>query len=225
MWPLETEPASQWLGWFTLRVFILEKCSETSASQATSQGLADIEGLGLYFPTRRTAGSLSYFSFPWETSTDSFSAIGTTSCWLQVSYRDVSPFLLKAEPRGSLLTETHSLRQGILEESKLGLGRGQSGKGRWVKFGYFQICNKASNYWVNMLSPILKRDPGWKYTLRSRVVGTWIEWKCGGWWSHSGRASQVEGEELNLKAGMAEEQRSPQFRREKKISRGWCHGI
>ena len=157
-----------------LRVFILEKCSETFASQMTSQGLENIEGLGLYFPTQRTVGCLSYFSFPWETSTDSFSATGTSSCWLQVSYRGVSPFLLKAEPRRSLLTETHSLRQGILKESKLGLGRGQSGKGRWVKFGYFQICNKASNRWVNILGLIQKRGPGWKDTLRSRVVGTWM---------------------------------------------------
>lgn len=51
-----------------LRVFILEKCSETFASQMTSQGLENIEGLGLYFRTRRTVGFLSYFSFLWETS-------------------------------------------------------------------------------------------------------------------------------------------------------------
>lgn len=174
MWPLETEPASQRLGWFTLRVFILEKRSETFAFQMTSQGLENIEGLGLYFPTWRTAGCLSYFSFPWETSTESFSATRTSSCWLQVSYRDVSPFLLKAELKRSLLTETPSLRQGILEESKLGLGRGQSGKGRWVEFGYFQICNKASKHWGNILTPIQKRGLGWKYTVRSRVVGTWM---------------------------------------------------
>lgn len=157
MWPLETEPASQRLGWFTLRVFILEKRSETFAFQMTSQGLENIEGLGLYFSTWRTVDCLSYFSFPWETSTNSFSATGTSSCWLQISYRDVSPFLLKAELRRTLLTETPSLRQGILEESKLGLGRGQSGKGRWVKFGYFQICNKASTVEL-IYSPRFKRE-------------------------------------------------------------------
>lgn len=144
-------------GWFTLRVFILEKHSETFAFQMTSQGLENIEGLGLYFSTWRTVDCLSYFSFPWETSTNSFSATGTSSCWLQISYRDVSPFLLKAELRRTLLTETPSLRQGILEESKLGLGRGQSGKGRWVKFGYFQICNKASTVEL-IYSPRFKRE-------------------------------------------------------------------
>lgn len=137
MWPLETEPA-MCAGVVTIRsLAILEKCSETTALKRPLRAWKILR-VGALFPNSKD-GFSHFLAFSQElvpTHSQPRNLHVDSKSFLQ---RCEGPFLWKQSPGAcwNPLTKT-----GIWKRSKLGLGRGQSGKGRWWVIWMFKFTIK-----------------------------------------------------------------------------------